>query len=232
MNNVQKGKISRLPHHIREQVHIRLRDGQRGRQIVSWLNSLAEARQEVALSFGGHPISERNLSEWKQRAHPAWLLQQETLAEAARFMAQSCQLAQAGKGAVTDHLATFVAAHYAVAIRRLRHANNESEHWRFLRQLCQDVSGLRRCDQAAERMRLQRRHLDNRIEEPIGDSSPSPPRSGGEGRGEVVPNRFMGRGSFAPTVEVSKSAPNLGGEQHCLVKSPARGHSGADYEPA
>jgi hypothetical protein len=106
-----------------------------------------------------------------------------------------------------------------------------------LRDLCRDVVGLRRLDQNAQWLRLQKerqaasppnlpppqptapmpvsdtlaprrgkrarertqpaKRLVNCAHELRADSSPSPPQTcGGEGRGEEVPNRFMGRGSF------------------------------------
>jgi hypothetical protein len=156
MKYFQKRKIARLPHQIREEIHHRLRDHQPGEEIVSWLNSLPEAKTGLALACGGRPITQNNLSQWKKHAHPAWLLEQDALAEARRFITDSRQLAQAGQGGITDHLATFVAAHYALAVRRLGGAAGEKEHWKLLRVLCRGVGVLRRGDQSAERPRLQR----------------------------------------------------------------------------
>jgi hypothetical protein len=149
------GKISGLPHHIREQVHSRLRDGQSGGQIVAWLNSLPEVNALLASAYGGRPISPQNLSEWKIRAHTSWLLRQDALAQAPRLLAQSRQLSQAGQGEITDHLATVVAASYALATERLADVADAGPHWRFLRELCRDVVGLRRRDQSAQWLRLQ-----------------------------------------------------------------------------
>ena len=157
------GKISRLPHPIREQINVRLRNREPGKPIVAWLNSTSEVKAVLAVQFGGRPISERNLSEWKKRNHPAWLLQQAALDQTAHFLADSRQLAQAGQGALTDHLAAFVASRYALAVRQLEDEVNESEHWRLLRNLCQDVAGLRHGDQEAERLRLERERLQWRL---------------------------------------------------------------------
>jgi hypothetical protein len=156
------GKISRLPHHIREEINSRLRDRQPGKPIVAWLNSLPEVKEVLSVSFGGRPIDEGNLSEWKKRHHPAWLLQQAAFAQTAHFLAESRQLAQAGQGALTDHLATFVAARYALATRQLSDQVEESEHWKLLRALCHDVVRLRRGDHLAESLRLQRQLLQMR----------------------------------------------------------------------
>ncbi|MGD1083780.1 MAG: hypothetical protein ABSA47_03405 [Verrucomicrobiota bacterium] len=154
--NSSIGKISRLPHHIRETVHARLRDGEQGRQIVAWLNSLPEVQQVLAASFGGRPITQSNLSEWKKRSHRDWLLHQDAMANLPGLVAQSRELSQAGQGRITDHLVTVLAGHYAVATLMMRGDTDAARKWKRLRALCQDVSALRRGDQAAERMRLQR----------------------------------------------------------------------------
>ena len=156
MKKAPHGKIARLPHHIREQIHARLREGQPAKPILAWLNSSPDVQQILAASYGGRPIDDGNLSEWKKRNHPAWLLQQAALAQTAHFLSESRQLAQAGQGALTDHLATFVAARYALATRQMEDQVDEGQQWTLLRALCHDVVRLRRGDHLAESLRLQR----------------------------------------------------------------------------
>jgi hypothetical protein len=163
MNISPNGKIARLPHHIRQEIHLRLRNGEKGRRIVPWLNSIPEVRQVVAAEFGGRPVNENNLSQWKKRSHRLWLLQQAALAESNQFIADSRALARAGEGAITDHLATFVAAQYALARHMLGDDQDERAHFKLLRSLCNDVVGLRRGDHNAERLRLQRQFLAMRL---------------------------------------------------------------------
>jgi len=151
-----QGKISRLPHHIREHTHVRLRDGEKGGQIVAWLNSSPEVKAVLAAAFGGRPITEPNLSEWKKRNHPEWLLQQAARAQADRFIAESRQFAQAGQGALTEHLATVVAARYALATLQLPDCTDPELHMQTLRALCRDVASLRRGDHNAQWLRLSR----------------------------------------------------------------------------
>ena len=157
--NSSIGKISRLPHHIRETVHARLRDGEQGRQIVAWLNSLDEVKQVLAAAFGGRPVSEANLTQWKKRSHPSWLLWEDALAQAPRLLEQSRQVSEAGQGQITDHLATVVAASYALAAQSLGDQVDETHHWKFLRALCRDVASLRRGDHSAQWLVLQRLQL-------------------------------------------------------------------------
>ena len=54
--------------------------------------------------FGGRPINEQNLSEWKARGHREWLVRQEALAQARELAADAQELCDATDGKLTDHL--------------------------------------------------------------------------------------------------------------------------------
>jgi hypothetical protein len=64
------GKIARLPRHIRDQLNRHLDDGEPGNRLVEWLNSLDEVKDMLHEDFGGRPVSEQNLSDWKQGGIP------------------------------------------------------------------------------------------------------------------------------------------------------------------
>ncbi|MGA3180995.1 MAG: hypothetical protein ABSF38_11675 [Verrucomicrobiota bacterium] len=172
MPHPHHGKIARLPHLLREQIHSRLRDGQPAKQIVAWLNSLPEVQALLAAAFAARPISQANFSQWKKRSHGHWLLRQEVLAQAPLLLAQSRQLSQAGQGEITDHLATVVSASYALAFQRLGEIMDPIEHWKFLHALCRDVVALRRGDHSVQWLRLHREQLQS-----LPSASPNPPPS-------------------------------------------------------
>ena len=44
MSEIRNGKIARLPYKIREQLNVRLQDGELGTRLVDWLNGLPEAQ--------------------------------------------------------------------------------------------------------------------------------------------------------------------------------------------
>jgi hypothetical protein len=67
------GKIGRLPAHILEELHTRLRNGEPQVRLVVWLNGLPEVQAFLAEHFGGRPIRHQNMVEWKQRNHLVWL---------------------------------------------------------------------------------------------------------------------------------------------------------------
>ena len=80
MNEAPKGKIGRLPRAIQEQVNLRLENGEKARTLVAWLNALPEVQAMLAAEFGGKPIREQNLSEWRKYGYKQWLWHQQALA--------------------------------------------------------------------------------------------------------------------------------------------------------
>ena len=62
----RNGKIARLPREIRDRLNERIRDGEPGTKLVPWLNSILEVQEVLEAYFSERPITEQNLSEWKQ----------------------------------------------------------------------------------------------------------------------------------------------------------------------
>ncbi len=153
------GKIARLPRSVREQLNRRLQDGEPGTRLVKWLNVAAEVQSMLAEEFGGRAINEQNLSEWKQGGYRDWLAQQEALEMIRRTSADAEELKQASPQSVTDTLALWLAARYAVAARSLA-AEAGKVDWKRWRELSNDVVALRRGDHYAERLRIERERLE------------------------------------------------------------------------
>src|ERR1700677_260745 len=78
---VSVGKIARLPKEIREEFNRRLEDGQPASEILPWVNALPVTVTILAKYFNGVPISEKNLSEWRQRGFQRWQEKQDSMAE-------------------------------------------------------------------------------------------------------------------------------------------------------
>lgn len=159
MNTTRHGKIARLPKALREELNRRLENGEPGKRLVAWLNTRPEVQALVATEFGGKPVREQNLSEWKTGGYRDWLVQQEALELATRLAEDAGELQVAGRPPLTDTLALWLTARYAVATRQVNAADGVAG-WRQLRELCADVVELRRGDHSAERLRLEREALE------------------------------------------------------------------------
>jgi hypothetical protein len=151
------GKIARLPEAIREQLNRRLRGGEPGRRLVAWLNRLPETRQVLAAEFGGRPVNEPNLTAWKAGGYQVWLAQKEILEQAREPAPDPSQRPADVNGRLTDHLATLLAARYAVTLAKLDgDASTElPRQLRVLHDLCQSIVRLRRGDLQSARLNWQ-----------------------------------------------------------------------------
>jgi hypothetical protein len=159
MNSTRKGKIARLPRAIRQELNRRMEEGEEGKKLVAWLNTRPEVEAIVAAEFGGKPIREQNLSEWKRGGYRDWQAQQEAMEVAARLGEDAAEWNETGRPPLTETLALWTAARYAVATRRVAETEGP-EGWRLLRELCADLVELRRGDHSAERLRMEREQLE------------------------------------------------------------------------
>ncbi|MEK7676120.1 MAG: hypothetical protein AAB676_09845 [Verrucomicrobiota bacterium] len=151
------GKIARLPLRIREELNCRLQDGEPGNGLVEWLNSLPEVQEVLAAEFGGRPVSEQNMSEWKQGGYREWERHAESCALVSRLTEQAGDLdAAAEDRAVSDRLSTLLAVELvSVAEGLLKEASEPRERWQRLREVLQELAQLRREDHRAAQTRIE-----------------------------------------------------------------------------
>jgi hypothetical protein len=156
------GKIARLPGPVREQVNLRLQNGENGQDIIAWLNSNDEVKAVLAQHFGGQEINDTNLSQWRKGGHRDWEMQQAAMDETHRIVAEGLELEKVGEKALADRLAVWLAGRYIVVTRKLLENEDDPAAWKLLRELCHDVVALRRGDHGAEWLRLDRERLELR----------------------------------------------------------------------
>ena len=159
------GKIARLPHAVRSQLNLRLLDGEEGKPIVQWLNSLPEVQAVLAGQFGGRPINEQNLSEWRQGGHQEWLARQDMLAQAAELAAHRQDLESVAPGqSFADHLAAAISFRFGAILAAPGPVLDDKSltQLKALGRICQAVVKLRRGDHNAARLKIemQRWELD------------------------------------------------------------------------
>jgi hypothetical protein len=148
------GKIARLPREIREQLNRRLDDGRPGVELVAWLNSMRDVRAVLKEEFGGNPISEQNLSEWKPGGFVEWQKQRELVQRARELAESAMELDQTCGGSLVDRVLTLLAVRYAELLGKLSSADGgRGEDWKMLREVCSDLTDLRKGDHSAERVR-------------------------------------------------------------------------------
>src|SRR5215203_304025 len=159
MNLTRNGKIARLPKTVRDELNRRLADGERGTELVVWLNSLPDVQCIIAEQFDGKPMRAQNLSEWKHGGYKDWRNEQEAMELVRQLPAGANELKGADGEPFSDILATLLTARYAVLAHKL--ASDGELDWKRLRELCSDVSVLRRGDHSAQRLKLERDKLEH-----------------------------------------------------------------------
>ena len=113
------GKIARLPHHLRNQLNLRLHNGESGVDLIKWLNTLPEVQAILAEHFNGIPISPQNLSEWNNGGFLDWLTTQELLEDAREFAANTAELPGYTDGELANALSHAITARYAVLLGKM-----------------------------------------------------------------------------------------------------------------
>ncbi len=147
------GKIARLSQYLREQLNRRIEDGEPGRQLVEWLNSCDEVRDTLAEHFDGRPITEQNLSEWKQGGFKDWQHHQETRALARGFLAEAEELEEEiGDTPLTDRLSETVALALARLLREAMNGETGPAQRMAILDIAREFSQLRRQDHQMERL--------------------------------------------------------------------------------
>jgi len=165
MNMNLKGKIGRLPEALREEVNVRLRQGEKGRALVDWLNGLPEVQALLAAEFEGKPVREQNISEWRRGGHQRWLRLQEAYTMMQRIGPDAAAVTDAAKEPVTETLATWLAARYVVAAKSAEGLGDDSvPAWDRMREFCRDVMALRRGEQVKQRLEIEQERLAFRHE--------------------------------------------------------------------
>jgi hypothetical protein len=157
------GKIARLPREIRKQLNVRLRDGEVGRQLVDWLNGLPEAQAMLAAQFGGRPISEQNLTEWKQGGYEDWLRLQEDCAYA-RILTEGAHDLEKETGEIRleDRLAAPMALALARLMREAEESLGSAEKQKALLGVARELALLRNGSHEADRVRLERERWETK----------------------------------------------------------------------
>jgi hypothetical protein len=154
------GKIARLPNNIRELLNRRLQDGEKLKNVLAWLNPLPEVQTVLKAEFEGRPISPANLTHWKNGGFREWQVAQDALNLVRNLKDADTLGHEALAGPYAAKLAQWTALHFASAAQALIVAERRpSVRWARLRELCADISRLRRGELYAERLAIDRDRL-------------------------------------------------------------------------
>jgi len=154
------GKIANLPAQIREELNCRINDGEPGAELVEWLNAIPEVTEVMDERFGGHPISEQNLSEWRKRGYQQWLTLH-TILDGSETASENAS-AVAKTGINCERLLLLLTARYADMIQcwNLTETDILSYKMGVFRRLTAVVLSLRRAELQKARLEIDRERLE------------------------------------------------------------------------
>jgi hypothetical protein len=151
----RNGKIARLPAAIREELNQRLLDGEQAKPLVEWLNGLPKVQAVLQAKFNGNPITENNLSQWKNGGFPAWHVGEEMADSVSSIIQGTTSLQAVAKGGLTDRMALMLAANMALEMQRLQSASDGNEKAKIWRELRIGLLALRRSELYAKRLEIE-----------------------------------------------------------------------------
>lgn len=159
------GKIARLPHFLRSQLNQRIEDGEPGRPLLEWLNALPAVQETLAEHFGGRPISEQNLSEWKQGGFKDWQRHQETRALARGFLAEAEELEEEiGGTPLPDRLSETVALALARLLREAVDGEKGPQQRIAILEIIRELGRWRQGDRHMEERRREQERWEAELE--------------------------------------------------------------------
>lgn len=173
------GKIARLPEKIRQELNHRLLNGARGRDMPAWLNEPPEVQQVLAQFFGGRPVTEHNISEWRAGGYQDWLRQEETK-DRLRQMAKEYQDLGAARGQefLDAGMRGMMAVEFSEAINQLYEMEPDAR-WRRLQKISQEICRLQKTHCRNREIQLQQVKASQGESDLLGPSRTSDPIGGG-----------------------------------------------------
>ena len=148
----RNGKIARMPVTVRDELNLRMENGQEGAKLLAWLNGLPAVRETLKASFEGARISKQNLSEWRQGGFREWQLRREWIGQAGELEASANEMRDVvDTAALPGALAGMLAARYAALLNSWDGEPDRKfeEKLRLLRGLNRDIALLQRTIQQA-----------------------------------------------------------------------------------
>ncbi len=151
---------------IRNELNRRLQDGESGTTLLEWLNGLKPVRDILKQHFNGMPISEQNLSEWRQGGYKDWLRLEAARDFIDNMSEQSGELDEAAGGElISDRFGSILATEMAqLAMKFLEQEDDLEKRWNRLKEINREFSRMRRDDHRGLRTWIKRAQWERQQE--------------------------------------------------------------------
>jgi hypothetical protein len=146
-----RSKIGRLPFAIRNELNERIRDGEKGTDILSWLNATKEFKAVIKSEKCG-PLIPQNLTDWRDTGYADWLTDQGEADRLRRVTESTLTLIQATGGDPSTVAARMAAASLIDAV-------TQSDSPEALNNAARSIAALRNAELSHEKNQLSREKL-------------------------------------------------------------------------
>ncbi|MDR3403163.1 MAG: hypothetical protein P4L99_11765 [Chthoniobacter sp.] len=169
MNNLstRTGKIGRLPQAIRQELNQRIADGEGAQQLVDWLNGLEPVRERLAEYHQGRPITEHNISDWKQGGFLDWQCHEECRGALRDFLEEAKELDKEmdSEDVLTERATKMVTVILLKLFRQAAVAESGPEQRKAVLEIARELARLRRGDHQRARVEMLKECRDEEFED-------------------------------------------------------------------
>ncbi|HWB05355.1 MAG TPA: hypothetical protein VG796_20140 [Verrucomicrobiales bacterium] len=157
----RSGKIARLPLPLRTSINHRLDRNDPGRKIINWLNSLPTVKKILRELFHNKPITEQNLSEWRNGGYLEWQIRRDFFEDTRESLHDAAELEEISPF-MADHAARLLSARILNAVRKWNGDLDDPSlaSLKHLSGLLRSIATLRRGDHSAARLKIQQSNHD------------------------------------------------------------------------
>lgn len=163
--NSKRGKIARLPARIREEVCRRIHDGERGKKILPWLNSLPETKQLLEEDFEGVRVNDMNLTNWRHTGYAQWLTRRHNVERTKELAKYAADQARANGGSIAEGGVSIAAGKLLELLETVDEKTGQELPVGQIIEVTQALASLRTADQNDVRLAQNDKRLAQKDEE-------------------------------------------------------------------
>ena len=158
------GKIARLPKEIREELNQRLElEDETETVLAEWFNGLPGVQEVLKEFFGGQPIRQQNVSEWRLGGFVEWQMHRDLQFDLEALREDS---KKTGKDGVSDSFTSILATRMSSLAWRLLSAETDPhKQWELMCAASKQFSRMRKDDHRLIRTQLRQERWEQDLNE-------------------------------------------------------------------
>jgi hypothetical protein len=160
-----RSKIGRLPADIREEICRRIHNGAQGPKLLPWLNGLEAVKKLLAEEYAGVPVSDANLTAWRQSGYQEWLRRRERIDRTRELSRYAAEQSRANGASIATGAASIASGKLLEKLEKLDELTGQELSIKDLVALAQAIRSLRDADQEDLKLAQNERRLQQKDEE-------------------------------------------------------------------